>query len=152
MRERAPLDGAWLEPSRHPPEPNDSNRPRVSLWKHNLDRVVVGYEHGWGLMRVFNSRYTPGLKPGDGEKVSWDIGETVLIISGQDEGRRFVVTSEGMKHDACPGEFVREGYFEDDPRKTAWAKREKQLWFAPEAQGARAAGMDELGLSEREAE
>jgi hypothetical protein len=81
-------------------------------------------------VRVFVSRYSDGLKPGDGGKISWEPGETVTVISGQDEGRKFVITSEGRSHaGAPPGEFVREGYFEDDPSRTPWAKMEKTLWF-----------------------
>jgi hypothetical protein len=83
------------------------------------------------MVKIFISRYTPGLQPGDGAKISWEPGETVQVISGQDKGRRFVVTSEGRSHaDAPPGEYVREGYFEDDPSRTSWAKLEKTLWFA----------------------
>jgi hypothetical protein len=82
------------------------------------------------MIRVFCSRFSDGLKPGDGAKIDWNIGETVSVINGEDKGRRFVITSEYRTHaGAPPGEFIREGYFEDDPRKTPWAKLEKVLWF-----------------------
>ena len=83
------------------------------------------------MPRVFASRYTGDLKPGDGAKISWQPGETVLVIAGQDAGRTFTVLTEGRLHpDAPPGQLVREGYFTDDPERTRWAKQESQLWFA----------------------
>jgi hypothetical protein len=82
------------------------------------------------MTRVFASRYSAGLGPGDGDKIAWNIGETTEVISGQDQGRRFVITSEYRAHDdAPPGEYVREGYFEDDPSEIPWAKPEKALWL-----------------------
>jgi len=82
------------------------------------------------MARVFLSRHQSGLRPGDGAKINWDIGETVLVISGKDQRRRFVITSEYRMHPAAPpGEYVREGYFEDDPDRVSWAKLEKALWF-----------------------
>lgn len=79
---------------------------------------------------VYLSRHTPGLKPGDGAKIRWNKGETVRIISGGGEGRTFVITSDRMSHEQAPeGVFIREGYFTDDPSKTAWAKIEPSIWF-----------------------
>ena len=98
-------------------------------------------------MRVFKSRYTPGLSHGDGSWIGWDKGETGVICDGRDKGRRFVVTSEGMSHAAAPaGELIREGYFVDDPLQTPYAKMERQLWFAEDSEAERAAGMVALGL------
>jgi hypothetical protein len=86
------------------------------------------------MTRVFSSRFNTGLRPGDGDQVDWQPGEIVSVISGQDEGRLFVVTSEGRSHPDMPdGELIREGYFTDDPDKTAWAKPEKTLWFGGQA-------------------
>jgi len=83
-------------------------------------------------MRVFVSRFNTGLRPGDGKLINWEIGERVQVISGQDEGRIFVVDSAGMSHNAVPaGQYVREGWFEDDPTKQRVAKAESVLWFAP---------------------
>lgn len=80
--------------------------------------------------QVSMSRYTPGLKPGMGEDIQWHIGEVVLIVDGVDKGRRFVVCSQTMSHPDCPGNgLVREGYFEDDPTQTKWAKAEALIWF-----------------------
>lgn len=100
-------------------------------------------------MRVFMSRYTPGLKPGMGEKIGWNKGDVVLIISGIDKGRRFKVLTEGMSHDGAPGKFIREGYFLDDPSKTRWAKLEESMWFDDEGDEERHAGMASLGLHDQ---
>jgi hypothetical protein len=87
-----------------------------------------------GMTRVFASRYSADLQPGDGGKIAWDVGETVEVISGQDAGRRFVITSDYRTHGSAPaGEYVREGYFEDDTARTPWAKLEKALWFCPQS-------------------
>lgn len=82
-------------------------------------------------MRVFNSRYTPGLHPGDGARINWEIGERTIVISGPDKDRYFIVQSEGMSHSALPaGQYVREGWFEDDPTHRRVAKAESVLWLA----------------------
>lgn len=81
-------------------------------------------------MRVFASRFSPGLHPGDGAKINWEIGEHTRVCSGPDKDRVFVVLSEGMAHNAVPaGTYVREGYFEDDPSQERVAKSESALWF-----------------------
>lgn len=80
-------------------------------------------------MRVFVSRFSPGLQPGQGNLIDWEIGERTFVLSGQDEGRIFIVMSRGMIHNDAPiGTYVREGYFEDDP-DTRCAKSEGVLWF-----------------------
>lgn len=79
-------------------------------------------------VRVFLSRHSAELKPGMGDSIDWNIGETVEIISGIDKGRLFVVESQGMSHSDAPGEYVREGKFLDG-RNGRVAKREKQMWF-----------------------
>jgi len=82
------------------------------------------------MVRVFLSRHTPGLQPGQGASIGWEKGERVRVISGPDQGRIFVVDSEGMSHSAVPqGTYVREGWFEDDPTHRC-AKAESVLWFA----------------------
>jgi hypothetical protein len=78
--------------------------------------------------RVFVSRIGHHLEPGDGERIRWEVGETVEIISGIDRGRRFVIDSDWMRHADTTG-FVREGWFEDDESRTRWAKAEKEFWF-----------------------
>lgn len=82
-------------------------------------------------IRVYVSRHAPGLKPGMGDCVLWDIGETVEIISGIDKGRMFVITTKHMIHPDAPGMYVRDGYFVDEPGVT-WAKREEEFWFPNE--------------------
>lgn len=79
-------------------------------------------------MRVFLSRHSHELKPGMGDSIDWNIGETVEIISGIDKGRLFVVETTGMAHNDAPGEYVREGHFVDG-RDGRCAKREKDMWF-----------------------
>lgn len=79
-------------------------------------------------MRVYLSRHSTELKPGMGESIGWEIGETVEIISGVDKGRLFKIESVGMSHADCPGEYVREGRFVDG-RDGKVCKREKQMWF-----------------------
>lgn len=79
-------------------------------------------------IRVYKSTHTPGLKPGMGEDIYWEIGDTVEIISGIDKGRMFVITSKHMSHPDAPGKYVRDGYFVDEPG-VMWAKREEQFWF-----------------------
>ncbi len=85
---------------------------------------------------VYYSRFQTGLVPGrDGASLRWEIGEVVEITDGQDAGRLFKITSERMSHHDAPGQFVREGYFLDDPAGTSWAKVERQLWFPGEVPG-----------------
>lgn len=85
------------------------------------------------MVRVFLSRYTPGLQPGQGASIGWEKGERCRVISGPDEGRTFVVDSEGMSHAQCkPGDLVREGWFEDNPTRKV-AKAECVLWFADDS-------------------
>jgi len=81
-------------------------------------------------MRVFVSRFTTDLHPGQGRLIDWKIGERVRVISGQDAGRIFVIQSQGMSHHDTPDDvYVRDGYFEDDPDQKLWAKSESVLWF-----------------------
>lgn len=84
-------------------------------------------------MRVFLSRFTPGLKPGDGDKIDWEIGEVVQLVNCTKDtsynGKLFKVLSEGMSHDKCPLGLVREGYFLDDRSQTREAVAEIRLWF-----------------------
>lgn len=82
------------------------------------------------MVRVYSSRYSPGLRPGDGQSICWQHGETVEIIAGQDKGRLFVIDSEPMAHADAPGQYVREGWFTDDSG-TRWCKREADMWFGP---------------------
>lgn len=82
------------------------------------------------MARVFYSRYQPGLKPGDGANIDWQVGERTEVISGPDKGRFFIVKSSWVRHPDVPWEYVREGYFEDDPAKTLYAKPESALWLA----------------------
>lgn len=81
------------------------------------------------MVRVFFSRCDPDLEPGEGDRISWNTGEEVRVVSGRDEGRIFVVLTEGRKHADLPYGYVREGYFTDDPERTRWAMPEKTLWF-----------------------
>jgi len=81
-------------------------------------------------MRVFISRHNPNLQPGQGYLINWAIGERTLVISGMDNGRIFIVLSEGKTHrEVIRGTYVREGYFEDDPHERRVAKSEAVLWF-----------------------
>lgn len=79
-------------------------------------------------IRVFKSRHTPGLVPGEGESIHWEIGEVVRIIDGQDTGRTFKIDSLGMSHKDAPGKFIREGYFTDEP-ESRYGIREEAMWF-----------------------
>lgn len=84
------------------------------------------------MVQVYLSRWSPGLGPGDGEQVGFYVGETVDVISGIDKGREFVVDSDRMTHPKAGSDYVREGWFVDDPHKTRYAKSENALWFKPE--------------------
>jgi len=84
------------------------------------------------MVQIYRSRWTPGLGPGDGEKVGFTVGETVDVIVGIDKGREFVVDSDRMRHADAGTDYVREGWFVDDPTKTRYAKSEKHLWFKPD--------------------
>ena len=81
------------------------------------------------MVEVYLSRYNTNLKPGDGDKLHWEIGEEVKIISGQDKGRHFIITSDRRSHPDLDSGYVREGYFADDVWKVKWAKPEKTLWY-----------------------
>jgi hypothetical protein len=82
------------------------------------------------MVRVFYSRYSPELKPGDGHRINWEIGEEVTVVSGQDKGRPFMVLTEGRSHAGLPeGEYCREGYFTDGFTEGRVAKPEKTLWY-----------------------
>lgn len=117
-------------------------------------------------MRVFLSRFTPGLKPGDGHKIGWEIGETCKVYKGLQEGKLFLVDSEGLganpkwfqsaegkkkfaelKAMTAPEEpLFREGYFEDDPHNRV-AFPEAYLWFSDKQLQKRNQGMSRLGLT-----
>lgn len=116
-------------------------------------------------MRVFLSRFTPTLKPGDGQKISWEIGETCSIWKGLQEGKLFRVDSEGMgrnpewfrsaegkakftelcKMTAPEEPLFREGYFNDAPHDRV-AFPEAYLWFSTKQLKKREAGIKELEL------
>lgn len=116
-------------------------------------------------MRVFLSRFTPSLKPGDGHKIAWNIGEVCSVWKGQQKGRLFTVDSEGMGRNpkwfqdaegkkklaeleaiTYPDEpLFREGYFDDAPNERV-AFPEAYLWFSAERLQDREEGMKELEL------
>lgn len=60
-------------------------------------------------IRVFKSRYTPGVK---GSEIGWAIGEKALWVNKK--GKTFLVTidSDTMKHNQASG-TVREVIFDD---------------------------------------
>lgn len=103
----------------------------VDPWELVREAIIHVVDEGIYTPRVYASRGSEYLRPGDGSKVNWSIGEVVKITSGIDRGRLFKVLSTSRTHDGAPGEFVREGIFTDEPG-TTYAKRERQLWFAEE--------------------
>lgn len=111
-------------------------------------------------MRVFASRFTPDLKPGDGHLIGWEIGEICSVWKGKCAGLLFGVDSEGMepnpkwlrssvfrkKHNALAGDkLYREGHFNDAPTERV-AFPEQYLWFAGKELSRRNKGIKELGL------
>jgi len=98
------------------------------------------------MVHVYLSRYTPGLKPGQGADIEWQVGERCRYVDRNDvvTDEIVVVASERMSHSAAPeGQYVREVIQEDGARV---ALSERSLWFAPGVQEQLAAEYASSGL------